>query len=100
MVKAPCKGLSSSFRRHVPVDSNPYGWKTPAEMWPQYANWREPPKHTVQIPVQLVKKVYPGLVSMEIQGVQPIVEPSPLIFSIRFTYEDFTTMVGRDQILT
>jgi hypothetical protein len=85
---APDKGLSSSFKRNVHLDLNKScGWKTPAEQWPHIIEaWNagaEAPHYRIP-----VVKIVPTLVCGEMLGVQPMVDPQALVFSMRTRYAE------------
>lgn len=89
-VMAPDKGLSSSWSRNVPEDRNKsYGWKTPAEQWPHIIEtWNarvDASKPKYRIPVV---KIVPVLISGEMLGVQPMIDPQALVFSMRARYAE------------
>jgi hypothetical protein len=87
---APSRGLSSSFRRHVPLDLNKsYPWGKPCDVFPQPKGPHITEEHAKELRSlwkKLSRQVVPGLVSQDISGVQPMSEPTGLIFSFRPQY--------------
>jgi hypothetical protein len=88
---APSRGMSSSFRRHVPLDLNKsYPWGKPCDVFPQPKGPQITPEHAKELRSlwqKLSRQVVPGLVSQDISGVQPMSEPTGLIFSFRPVYD-------------
>lgn len=84
---APSKGLSSSFSRSVPEDRNVMPWGRPqdvfAKMLAQYNKRFEiTPEHAAELR-SLMRGVEPGLVTYDMQGVQPMTKSNSEIFTLK-----------------